>query len=509
MLFTQGLRPENCSGKTAYEVFKQKKLSLGNRWSKILLSFRREKKNVWFSSLEDAYMKLADFCDTGLYLPVRNYSRENGDFVHVDHSDIIPHDGTQGQIRYQLCVTNERGDSCKYYRAKVGKIVREFLNSERFKDRYGVDLTNTLIDYLCEEASARLNAYNLNNTKGYNLVVDDNFQKIYSTGYTIENSSFGSCQMDKDLWDMWPNVKGAKAIYVTNEDEEIVARAIYFTEIHVEEDDKVYRGIERIYSYNSDEKYKKLLLMMARKDGIVDIFKDINAGAHDTKMWRIIKGEEDEKFEKKMYVECVKEFTCESVAWGDSFKYYNEKNLCIYNYEYSCDDLVLDNYDEGVTFEYLLDRWYDSYSECWRYSREYSSNTAFYHGNEIETTEYNIDNYFRHISYLDEYHHCDDVVEDYQGNDILKIDAEWSDYYDGYIRDEYAEYSDYHNDYIDSRRIVKVFTDYANNEYEIVDKECDDIVRCSDGYYIFDENAEYFDGEWHDKTLMELESEPA
>ena len=509
MLFTQGLRPENCSGKTAYEVFKQKKLSLGNRWSKVLLSFRREKKNVWFSSLEDAYMKLADFCDTGLYLPVRNYSRGNGDFVHVDHSDIIPHDGTQGQIRYQLCVTNERGDSFKYYRAKVGKIVREFLNSERFKDRYGVDLTNTLIDYLCEEASARLNAYNLNNTKGYNLVVDDNFQKIYSTGYTIENSSFGSCQMDKDLWDMWPNVKGAKAIYVTNEDEEIVARAIYFTEIHVEEDDKVYRGIERIYSYNSDEKYKKLLLMMARKEGIVDIFKDINAGAHDTKMWRIIKGEEDEKFEKKMYVECVKEFTCESVAWGDSFKYYNEKNLCIYNYEYSCDDLVLDNYDEGVTFEDLLDRWYDGYSECWRYSREYSSNTAFYHGNEIETTEYNIDNYFRHISYLDEYHHCDDVVEDYQGNDILKIDAEWSDYYDGYIRDEYAEYSDYHNDYIDSRRMVKVFTDYANNEYEIVDKECDDIVRCSDGYYIFDENAEYFDGEWHDKTLMALESEPA
>ena len=60
MLFTQGLRPENCSGKTAYEVFKQKKLSLGNRWSKVLLSFRREKKNVWFSSLEDAYMRLAN-----------------------------------------------------------------------------------------------------------------------------------------------------------------------------------------------------------------------------------------------------------------------------------------------------------------------------------------------------------------------------------------------------------------------------------------------------------------
>ena len=454
-------------------------------------------------------MQLACYCDDGLYLPIRNYTRENGDAILVYHNDIIPHDGTHGQIRYELKTTNERGTSYKFYRAKVGKIVREFLNSERFKKVYEVDLTNTLIDYLCEEASARLNAYNLNNTKGYNLVVDDNFQKIYSTGYTIENSSFGSCQMDKDLWDMWPNVKGAKAIYVTNEDEEIVARAIYFSEIHVEGDDKVYRGIERIYSYNSDEKYKKLLLMMARKKGLVDIFKDINAGAHDTKMWRIIKGEEDEKFEKKMYVECVKEFTCESVAWGDSFKFYNEKNLCIYNYEYSCDDLILDNYDEGVTFEDLLDRWYDSYSECWRYSREYSSYTAFLHGNEIETTEYNIENYFTYISYLDEYHHNDDVVEDYQGNYILGSDAVWSDYYDGYIRDEYADLSCYHNDYIDIRRSVKVFTDFANNEYEIVDKECDDIVLCSDGYYIFEENAEYINGEYHDKTLMALESEPA
>ena len=509
MLFTQGLRPENCSGKTAYEVFKHKKLSLGNRWSKVLLSFRRERKSVWFSSLEDAYMNLAVLCDDGLYLPVRNYYRENGDAVRVYHNDIIPHDGTHGQIRYELCVTNDRGTSYKFYRAKVGKIVREYLNSERFKKFYHVDLTNTLIDYLCEEASARLNAYNLNNTKGYNLVVDDDFQKIYSTDHTLENSTFGSCQMDKDLWDMWPNIKGAKAIYVTNDDDEIVARAIYFTEIHVEGDDKVYRGIERIYSFQSDEKYKKLLLMMARKDGLVDIYKDINAGAHDTKMWRIIKGEEDETFSKNMWVECVEEFTCESVAWGDSFKYYNEKTLCIYNYAYSSDDIILDNYDEGVTFEDLLDRWYDSYSECWRYHREYSPMSAFYHGNEIETTEYNIDNYFTHISYLDEYHYNDDVVEDYQGNYILKSDAEWSDYYDGYIREEYAELSCYHNDYIDSRRAVKVFTDYANNEYEIVDKECDDIVICSDGYYIFEENAEYINGEYHDKTLMALESEPA
>lgn len=509
MLFTQGLRPENCSGKTAYEVFKQKKLSLGNRWSKVLLSFRRERKTVWFSSLEDAYMQLACYCDDGLYLPVRDYCRENGDTIRVYHNDIIPHDGTHGQIRYELKTENERGTSYKFYRAKVGKIVREFLQSERFNKTYDVDLTNTLIDYLCEEASARLNAYNLNNTKGYNLVVDDNFQKIYSTGYTIENSSFGSCQMDKDLWDMWPNVKGAKAIYVTNEDEEIVARAIYFSEIHVEGDDKVYRGIERIYSFQSDEKYKKLLLIMARKEGIVDIYKDINAGAHDTMLWRIIKGEEDESFKQRMYVECVKKFTCESVAWGDSFKFYNENNLCIYNYEYSCDDLVLDNYDEGVTFEDLLDRWYDGYSECWRCSREYSPHTAFYQGNEIDTTHDNIENYFVYVSYLDEYHHRDDVHLDYEGNYILDSDAVWSDYYDGYIRDIYAEYSDYHNDYIDSSRMVKVFTDYANNEYEIVDKECDDIVLCSDGYYIFEENAEYINGEYHDKTLMELVSEPA
>ena len=101
------------------------------------------------------------------------------------------------------------------------------------------------------------------------------------------------------------------------------------------------------------------------------------------------------------------------------------------------------------------------------------------------------------------------MVYYYQGNYILKSDAEWSDYYDGYIRDVYAEYSEYHNDYIDSRRMVKVFTDYANNEYEKVDKGCDDIVICSDGYYIFEENAEYINGEYHDKTLMALESEPA
>ena len=509
MLFTSFLSPEKCGDKTAYEVFKQKKLSLGNRWSKVLLSFRRERKNVWFSSLEDAYMNLAVLCDDGLYLPVRSYFRENGDAIRIYNNDIIPHDGTHGQIRYELRTENERGASYKFYRAKVGKIVREYLNSERFNKFYHVDLTNTLIDYLCEEASARLNAYNLNNAKGYNLVVDDDFQKIYSTDHTLENSTFGSCQMDKELWDMWPNIKGAKAIYVTNDDDEIVARAIYFTEIHVENDDKVYRGIERIYSYNSEEKYKKLLLMMARKEGIVDIFKDINAGAYDTKLWRIVKGEEDEEFQEDMYVECIKKFTDESVAWGDSFKYYNEKTLCIYNYAYSNDDIVLDNYDRDVTFEDLLDRWYDGYSDCWRYTREDSAFTVFYHGNEIETTECNKENYFTYVSYLDEYHYNDDVVEDYKGNYILKSDAEWSDYYDGYIRDEYAEYSEYHNDYIDSRRMVKVYTDYANNEYEEVDKGCDDIVLCSDGYYIFEDNAVYSNGQYHDKTLMALESEPA
>ena len=73
----------------------------------------------------------------------------------------------------------------------------------------------------------------------------------------------------------------------------------------------------------------------------------------------------------------------------------------------------------------------------------------------------------------------------------------------------YAEYSEYHNDYIDSRRAVKVFTDYANNEYEEVDKGYAGIVICSGGYYIFEDNAVYSNGQYHDKILMELVSEPA
>ena len=288
----------------------------------------------------------------------------------------------------ERCIRYHRNDNGKVYKMKAGKMFKHcLLNSE-----FGKVLPEQVIVWLCEELTSDWIASNLDDS--YELHIDNNFGKIYDSFYL--KGDFHSCMVDENVHTFYNDAVKAKAAYLTNNDGDVVARAVIFTDVY-DEDGNTYRLCERQYSTSEDERLKRLLVLKLIAGGHIDGYKQIGMGCHDNTAFVLNNGKSIS--DVHLHIDCNLEID-EPLSYQDSFIYYDIDKHIAYNYDnYDC-DYRLDTTDGRI------DGNYDEYHDY------YTSNdltTVYVDGCQYECDSDNLDE-FEYIDRYDEYHHQDDCV---------------------------------------------------------------------------------------------------
>lgn len=271
------------------------------------------------------------------------------DSFETDDMDGLCEDGTLNSIRYRN-IEKER-----VFKMKAGKMFNHIMSCNTITR----DMPEQIQRWLSEEFVADWIEYarqNIGDVK-YQLHVDDNFCAIYSSGRCVGN--FGSCMVDDGQWTFYRDAVDAKAAYLTNENDEIVARCIVFTDVK-DEDGNKWRLAERQYSKDSDLSLQRQLVMALIRDGHIDGYKKVGASCSDASAFLDNEGNSLEC--KEFKISCRLCFG-DTLSYQDSFKWYDYDRGIAANYE-------MGDYDLGVTDS----RFGSSEDDCWsEYNQEYIS----------------------------------------------------------------------------------------------------------------------------------------
>lgn len=272
------------------------------------------------------------------------------DLYRTDDMEGLCEDGTLNAIRYYNL---EKG---RVFKMKAGKMFNHILSRnvitnklpEQIHRWLGEEFVADWIDYARE---------NIGETE-YTLHVDDNFEDIYSTeccaGYDTDNDSFGSCMMDDGQWYFYRQAVKARAAYLTDSDNMIVARCVIFTDVHEVDSDKVWRLAERQYSRGCDNTLKRQLVCALIKGGYIDGYKRVGSSCHDSRAY--VDNEGNSLESKRFWIDC-RLHDGDDLSYQDSFKYYDEDEERADNYGYG--RMCLDTTDSSFSSESEEDE--DSY----------------------------------------------------------------------------------------------------------------------------------------------------
>lgn len=374
----------------------------GKKKNTVLLNMWRDREFMKFIRLEPMYNALrrvnnmADLmymCD--LFVRTTANGGQRIDLMgHCYYNDIystseggICADGDMRSYRYY----NKERESV--FKMRIGKLYKHLILSSEF----GKHLPESVILYMCEEMTQKWITYAQSKVSGYELHVDDDFGKIYD-GDSCEGD-FHSCMTNGDNYHFYEDAVEAKAAYLVNQDDMIVARCVIYTNAKGE-DGKVYRLAERQYSTKCDDLLKRLLIHALIKGNHIDGYKKVGAGCHDPRLWM---GVDDNPLPcTKFEIECNLD-DGDTVSYQDSFKWYDYHSRKAYNYNPGGLDDILSTTDD--TIELHEDENYDSWNEEWTDDNVvdvYSS------GHHYTCSEERLSS-FRWVDGRDEYHHEDDV----------------------------------------------------------------------------------------------------
>jgi len=256
----------------------------------------------------------------------------------TDESDGIPSNGAVGFVRY---VTHEPKREGKVYRMRAGKFYKRLI----LESELGRSLPEQVLNWLCEEFAAHWSSYVTRQLPNYTLHVDDNFKRIYSYGFINEGmyactSDFNSCMMDDDQYIFYQQSVKAKAAYLTNENNRVIARCVIFTDVY-DECGKKWRLAERQYAEGQRDLYKRCLVDALIDGGYIDAYKQVGVDCHHTTSYVDIEGKSLSN--KEFHIECNLNFSvdcddawdykedCRILSYQDSFKFYNYKEKIAYN----------------------------------------------------------------------------------------------------------------------------------------------------------------------------------
>jgi len=278
-------------------------------------------KGCLFKNLTDiAYRKSG--CHRNLHLMKREYF---SDKFETDHFEGLCEDGTCNAIRYRSL---EKG---QVFKMKAGKMFNHILSCCTLMD----DMPEQIKRWLSEEFVADWIQYVTEETrKGeYTLHVDDNFGAIYSSerclGYDEDSDCFGSCMVDDYQHHFYEESVQAKAAYLTDCNDMIVARCILFTDVYDEEGNR-WRLAERQYSYESDLAIQRQLIGMLIRDGHIDGYKRVGASCHDNQAF--VDNEGNSLSDKKFRIRCTIEYG-DTLSYQDSFRWLDKDEHVAYNYQ--------------------------------------------------------------------------------------------------------------------------------------------------------------------------------
>ena len=143
-----------------------------------------------------------------------------------------------------------------------------------------VVLPPSVITYCAEKFQQDWEAYQLRQKNRYTLVVDDDFQSIYSQHKCSGN--FGSCMTGKKCFNFYSESVVAKSAKLLDAEAGnlIVARCVLYPEA-VNAKGKVVRYADRQYSSNGADRLKSLLIDRLYSEGLIDAHKAVGAGCRE------------------------------------------------------------------------------------------------------------------------------------------------------------------------------------------------------------------------------------
>lgn len=281
----------------------------------------------------------------GFYCIELNGNTFRSDFYETDDFGGLCEDGDERSIRYR----NIERD--RIFKMRAGKFFRKLIDEKDFASL----LPEAIKIWLAEDFAEEWKAYAAQNVKTsqYELHVDDNFSDIYDS--SCLSGDFCSCMVNRNYHSYYENCVKAKAAYLTNDDDMIVARCIIFPEVHVDGSDKVLRLAERQYATDCNDTLKRQLIIALINAGEIDGYKRVGAGCSDNTAFVDINGNPLESTD--LWIECYVD-SDDSVSYQDSFRYYNEGRRKAYN----CDDHNYD-YDLATTEGTIAERNWSDYND--------------------------------------------------------------------------------------------------------------------------------------------------
>lgn len=269
----------------------------------------------------------------------------------TDHFMGLCEDKTLNAIRYYN-IERERT-----FKMKAGKMFNHIMSINKAL----CEMPEQIKRWLSEEFVAEWIEYARHNLydSEFTLHVDDNFSDIYDSercaGYDEDYDSFGSCMVNDGQYHFYEDAVDAKAAYLTDCDDLIVARCVIFTNVHEQGSDKVWRLAERQYSKFSDLALQRQLVRALITEGHIDGFKKVGASCHNTRIFLDNEGNSLEG--KRFWIPCKLE-DGDTLSYQDSFKWFDYDRQMAFNYA-SCGADV----DLSVTDKYVYINNHDD--ECW------------------------------------------------------------------------------------------------------------------------------------------------
>lgn len=230
-----------------------------------------------------------------------------------------------------ICEDMDRSSVCyinvernRTFKMKSGKFMRTLI----LETEIGKLLSPGILNWLSGDVFTRqwyTHAYR--HDSGPKLHVDNRFDKIYD--YWKCKGDFGSCMTGRNRDEFYAYSVNAKAAYITDEHDYIVARAILFTDV-TDQHGKKWRLLERQYASNKDDTLKRLLIDKLIHGEYIDGYKVIGASCRDADAFVDISGNSLKN--KKFEIDCQLDIH-DTLSYQDSFKWYNHSKKKAYNYE--------------------------------------------------------------------------------------------------------------------------------------------------------------------------------
>ncbi len=369
-------------------------------------------------------------------------------------------DGDTKSIRY---VNTERDDHV--FKMKAGKFVSRCIEDDFLADVMPEQMKRWIGEEFAREWQSFAEQHV--DVNRYKLHVDYNFSDIYDSDRCAGN--FCSCMTDKDQWYFYRDAIDCSAAYLTDANDNIVARCIVYNHV-TDEKGVVYRLAERQYATGQDNVLKQILVDKLIAGGYIDGYKRVGVDCHDNRNFVANNG--DSLSDKIFSIECNLE-PGDTLSYQDSFVYFVAGESRAYNGDVGSCYIKLDTTDEtfecGIWSEwngcYIDDdnAYFDEYYEDYVYEsdladaifngqriaicRERAAQSAYFAWSEHE-------NAFIHsleCCYVDregDYFLTGDCVEDWNGVMQLENDCNWSECVAGYVHEDDSYESNYEQDYI-------------------------------------------------------------